>query len=398
MTAADWRRTRLSRAVAIRSGRDFAAVDDPHGKFPVFGSGGRFARASEYLYSGHGVIFGRKGTIDRPIPVTGEFWVTDTGYFVEPMPGLLDARFLSYWSLRFPFRYYATDTALPSMTRSDIGSEPINLPPLSTQVDIADYLDHETAEIDALVADFTKLRATTDERWKSIRDQLVWSRTDGTSRDLAPLKYFFGITLGKMLDERKHNLDSDYFAYLRAGNIADGDLDLTDVKRMPFSTGERNKYRLVAGDMLVVEGGSIGTNVVLTEDLPDTYFQKTLLRLRARSGVSPNFYSEAINSLRDNGALTLETGRATIAHLPAEKLAELRVPHLDSREQHAVARALQATRARTTELQADLSRAIALAKERRAALITAAVTGQIDVTATRRPAAEQLEDDIKELT
>lgn len=46
----------------------------------------------------------------------------------------------------------------------------------------------------------------------------------------------------------------------------------------------------------------------------------------------------------------------------------------------------------------ELDRAITLAKERRAALITAAVTGQIDVTAKRRPAAEQLEDDIKELS
>jgi type I restriction enzyme S subunit len=46
----------------------------------------------------------------------------------------------------------------------------------------------------------------------------------------------------------------------------------------------------------------------------------------------------------------------------------------------------------------DIDRAITLAKERRAALITAAVTGQIDVTAKHRPAAEQLEDDIKELS
>lgn len=190
MSAADWRRTRLSRAVAIRSGRDFAAVDDPHGKFPVFGSGGRFARASEYLYSGHGVIFGRKGTIDRPIPVTGEFWVTDTGYFVEPMPGLLDARFLSYWSLRFPFRYYATDTALPSMTRSDIGSEPINLPPLSTQIDIADYLDHETAEIDALVADLSRLTDLNRERRDAHLEQQILACSDQTVqlRRLAPVK------------------------------------------------------------------------------------------------------------------------------------------------------------------------------------------------------------------
>lgn len=50
------------------------------------------------------------------------------------------------------------------------------------------------------------------------------------------------------------------------------------------------------------------------------------------------------------------------------------------------------------ELSTDLTRAITLATERRAALITAAVTGQIDVTAKHRPAAEQLEDDIKELS
>lgn len=56
------------------------------------------------------------------------------------------------------------------------------------------------------------------------------------------------------------------------------------------------------------------------------------------------------------------------------------------------------TDATTEALIADSARAITLATERRAALITAAVTGQIDVTATHRPAAEQLEDDIKELT
>ena len=52
----------------------------------------------------------------------------------------------------------------------------------------------------------------------------------------------------------------------------------------------------------------------------------------------------------------------------------------------------------STQAIHELDLAITLAKERRAALITAAVTGQIDVTAKRRPAAEQLEDDIKELS
>ena len=45
-------------------------------------------------------------------------------------------------------------------------------------------------------------------------------------------------------------------------------------------------------------------------------------------------------------------------------------------------------------LEKDISAAIDLARERRAALITAAVTGQIDVTAKNKPAAEQIEDDV----
>ena len=64
----------------------------------------------------------------------------------------------------------------------------------------------------------------------------------------------------------------------------------------------------------------------------------------------------------------------------------------------AVIRSLSRQNCDFLALADDIDRAIALAKERRAALITAAVTGQIDVTAKRRPAAEQLEDDIKELS
>lgn len=48
----------------------------------------------------------------------------------------------------------------------------------------------------------------------------------------------------------------------------------------------------------------------------------------------------------------------------------------------------------TEDTSGNIATSIALARERRAALITAAVTGQIDVTARNKPAAEQLEDDI----
>ena len=62
--------------------------------------------------------------------------------------------------------------------------------------------------------------------------------------------------------------------------------------------------------------------------------------------------------------------------------------------QEATVRTNQAVRSELIELRHQVEQALSFAQERRAALITAAVTGQIDVTARNKPAAEQLEDDI----
>lgn len=65
-------------------------------------------------------------------------------------------------------------------------------------------------------------------------------------------------------------------------------------------------------------------------------------------------------------------------------------------EQRAIATYLDEMTERMDRLRSDAQRAIDLARERRAALISAAVTGQIDVTQKHRPVAEQLEDEVKQ--
>ncbi|WP_369801563.1 restriction endonuclease subunit S, partial [Brachybacterium sp. UMB0905] len=77
-------------------------------------------------------------------------------------------------------------------------------------------------------------------------------------------------------------------------------------------------------------------------------------------------------------------------------LRSLPIPALNTRQQaEFVGEAVEA-RQNVEAAQADITAAITLAKERRAALITAAVTGQIDVTHKQRPVVEQLQDDLQE--
>lgn len=275
------------------------------------------------------------------------------------------------------------------------------------QRQIADYLDHETAEIDAFIADLELTRLISTEKWRTFRNSLLSGgrRAEADSRTwfarmdpnwrVGALKHLFSVTLGKMLDEKQQQL-GEAFPYVRAANIGDGVLDLRSVNTMTFDSREREKYALRRGDVLVVEGGSVGTNVVLSEDIGGIYFQKTVNRLRPRNGASSRFYSEVINAYREAGVFDVFGNRSTIMHLTAEKLEALRVPIPDVTEQHRIAATLQSARTSTEAANADIDAAIALAKERRASLITAVVTGQIDVTTTQLPTVNSIQSAIEE--
>nr|WP_276545103.1 restriction endonuclease subunit S [Brachybacterium muris] len=112
--------------------------------------------------------------------------------------------------------------------------------------------------------------------------------------------------------------------------------------------------------------------------------------------LDPTYLQRYLESARPE--LLAEVRSNTQANLNAHQVRHFVIPTPEFPIQQQIAADIEFSLATLRSAQADLTRAIALAKERRAALITAAVTGQIDVTAKHRPAAEQLEDDIKELT
>jgi type I restriction enzyme S subunit len=107
-----WEVWRLKFLAQIRNGQDFKEVEAESG-YPVIGSGGQFASASKFLYEGESVLFGRKGTVDKPLYINGRFWTVDTMFYTEVSKNV-SAKFLYYSALTFPFDYYSTKTALPS--------------------------------------------------------------------------------------------------------------------------------------------------------------------------------------------------------------------------------------------------------------------------------------------
>lgn len=269
------------------------------------------------------------------------------------------------------------------------------LPPWRQQRAIADFLDRETAKIDALIEKQNQLIRLLRER----RNQLIWSVVTGLEyagqADRGPepwlprlpeewgaasIGYDYLVTLGKMLDAGRDAFEDDVLApYIRAANIQDSGLALEDVNEMPFRPSELMRLDIRKDDLLVVEGGSIGTSYWVPTDIPGWSFQKTVNRVRSRGRGSTRFLGYVLRAYRDRGILALLGDGSTIAHLTAEKLRSLTVPKPPYDMQTQLADYLDRETAKIDSLLVRAEQFIALARERRAALITAAVTGQIEV-------------------
>jgi type I restriction enzyme, S subunit len=177
-----WEVVQFKQFVDIQNGTDHKHVEQAEG-YPVIGSGGVFTYASDYLYDGESVLLGRKGTIDKPLHVNGRFWTVDTMYWTKINPEA-SGRYSYYSALTIPFNYYSTSTALPSMTKSALGSHLVTRPSLAEQTQIAAFLDRETTKIDDLVAQQRRLMELLKEKRQAVISHTV---TQGLNPQ-APMK------------------------------------------------------------------------------------------------------------------------------------------------------------------------------------------------------------------
>ena len=362
--------------VKFRSGQDYKHVDDPAGSVPVYGSGGIFASASDYLYDGESVLFGRKGTIDRPAYVSGKFWTVDTMFYTELREGV-SGRWLYYWATTIPFGLYSTDTALPSMTSSVLGRIKAPLVPHVQQCAIADYLDREIGEIDAMLATLEELTETLRlRRVQAIQSAVRSSRSVG-------IGLMLDVKLGKMLQTKPKSPTDRLQPYLRAAHIQPGGrLDLTiDTKEMYFSEPEAEALSLRAGDAVIVEGGAgFGRAAYLTEDMPGWGFQNSVIRLRGASS-DTRYAVYALQAALDSGEIAIACNAATFAHFTAEKVEGFRIPYHGTDGHQRIADHLDEVTGRIDAMLATIDELKALLVERRAALITDVVTGRKKVPA-----------------
>lgn len=284
----------------------------------------------------------------------------------------------------------------PILNQTRLAQAKVAFPPIEEQRAIAAYLDRETAQIDAFITKNEELIALLTERRGAViaravlrglnasaelRDSgVTWLGEVPSHWRVSRLSRWFEVTLGKMLDEAKFaGTVGDVLPYVRASNIKAERLDLSDVNSMPFTPSEQAKFSLRSGDLVVVEGGSIGVNAPIEEDMHGWGFQKTVNRVRAIRGDFTRFLGYQIDVIREAGVLNMITNVSTIQHLTAEKLERIVVAMPPAEEQEAIVSHVRRATSAIDRAVETAEEGVRLARERRAALISAAVTGRIDV-------------------
>ncbi|ELU0551926.1 restriction endonuclease subunit S [Vibrio parahaemolyticus] len=173
------------------------------------------------------------------------------------------------------------------------------------------------------------------------------------------------------------------YPVLRIPNIKSTNVDFEDLKYANISDVDALTYLLSRGDILVIRTNG-NPNLVGQSALFDSngqyLFASYLIKLTPKRGVDTSFLVEAMNSLSVRQALTFQS-RTSVGNynlsIPSLANTSIAIPPID--EQKTITNYLSAATINIDLLIQETDKSIDLLKEHRTSLISAAVTGKIDV-------------------
>src|SRR5262249_45858689 len=206
-----------------------------------------------------------------------------------------------------------------------------------------------------------------------------------SSPSLIPLKYaVLAIGVGIVITPANLYVDSGSgVPALRGLNVRPGRIDISDVVQISHKGHQENlKSRLSSGDVVVVRTGEAGAAAIVPEEL-DGSNCIDLLIIRPGTLTSPSFLSYYLNSGYARDKIAEHSVGSIQAHFNVASMRQLAFPFVERSEQERRTSVLDEIVADLELLDSQLGTQLDLLAERRQALITAAVTGQIDVTTAR---------------
>ena len=135
--AGEWEIKSMEKLFTIGNGKDHKHL--PDGDIPVYGSGGYMRSVKEYLYEGDSACIGRKGTIDKPVFLSGKFWTVDTLFYTHSFKNCLP-KFVYLIFQNVNWRNHNEAGGVPSLSKANINKIEVAHPKPEEQKKIANCL------------------------------------------------------------------------------------------------------------------------------------------------------------------------------------------------------------------------------------------------------------------
>ena len=274
------------------------------------------------------------------------------------------------------------------------------MPPLDEQRAIASFLDRETARIDALIEKKRRQIELLHEKRAALISHAVtkgldpaapmkdskidWLGSIPAHWSMKRLKFISSLQTGLTLGKTYSDEELVARPYLRVANVQDGYLDLETITEVELPPREARRYELEAGDVLMTEGGDfdkLGRGYVWEGQVPGCLHQNHIFAVRPDTRVlDPRFLSTVLTSSHGKNYFTSTSQQTTnLASTNSTKLRSLPVPLPPLAEQGDILEWVARSAGQQEAMMSKVNLSIDRLREYRTALISAAVTGKLDV-------------------
>ncbi len=401
---AGWNVKRLKHFAKICNGKDQKEVLIDEGGYPVFGTGGEFGRASTFLYDKPSVLLGRKGTIDKPFYIEEPFWTVDTLFYTQIKENT-NPKYFFYLCKTIPFDFYQESSAVPSMTQENLNEILFSSPSLSEQTTIAAFLDHKTAQIDALIEKKEQLIEKLKGQRQAIINEAV---TKGLNPNI-PMKDSGIEWLGEIpehwevnfikrgvdlltdyeangsFDSIKNNViftdETGYAWYVRATDLENNFISDENLVRWVDENSYNflEKTKLFGGELLVAKRGEIGKVYLMPKVTVKATLAPNLYLVRLNEKLDAQFVWYFFESELGKSQLKLKDRSTTMGALYKDDFKEIPIVFPPFEEQVEIKNNLNIISEKYNNVTESVSLSIDKLKLYRQSLISEAVTGKIDV-------------------
>ncbi|WP_406310895.1 restriction endonuclease subunit S [Streptomyces thermoviolaceus] len=307
---------------------------------------------------------------------------------MRPRAGTTDGRFLAWWTRSAfasgLFASIATGANIYHISAERVRALPIELPPLEEQRRIADFLDAETARIDELTRLQGLVMDKLDERERAQLDSMIDDLVGqwGT----VPLRRFLrGVDQGTSPQAEASPADPHEWGVLKVSCLRPGRFFPGENKRLPLDLEPDVRHEVREGDLLITRANTpqlVGSAAVVPRTRGKLLLSDKIFRVRLDQRVTAAFVATVARGsrIRDLCAASSNGASQSMANIRFDEVKAWPLPDAPLDAQHDLVRRVDRQRSVVDGLRSKIKQQAQLLTERRQSLITAAVTGQFDVT------------------